>query len=91
MIPIPFARHFWPLGASECDTIPGRQCMASCLYLGKQFEDALVYLKSIKAYFSADDDFNWNYGIACGSVGDYKEAQQALLSIHNTQYTSEFG
>ncbi|EER08427.1 conserved hypothetical protein [Perkinsus marinus ATCC 50983] len=77
--------------ASECDTIPGRQCMASCLYLGKQFEDALVYLKSIKAYFSADDDFNWNYGIACGSVGDYKEAQQALLSIHNTQYTSEFG
>ena len=35
----------------------------STLYdLLKQFEDVLVYLKSIKAYFSSDDDFNWNYG-----------------------------
>ena len=49
--------------ASECDTIPGRQCMASCFFLLKQFEDVLVYLKSIKAYFANDDDFNWNYGI----------------------------
>lgn len=31
--------------ASECDTIPGRQCMASCHFLLKQFDDALVYLK----------------------------------------------
>ena len=51
--------------ASECDTIPGRQCMASCFFLLKQFEDVLVYLKSIKAYFSSDDDFNWNYGRRC--------------------------
>lgn len=50
--------------ASECDTIPGRQCMASCFFLLKQFEDVLIYLKSIKTYFYNDDDFNWNYGIA---------------------------
>lgn len=31
--------------ASECDTIPGRQCMASCFFLLKQFDDALIYLK----------------------------------------------
>ncbi len=30
--------------ASECDTIPGRQCMASCFFLLKQFEDVLVFL-----------------------------------------------
>ena len=30
--------------ASECDTIPGRQCMASCFFLLQQFEDVLVYL-----------------------------------------------
>ena len=30
------------------DTIPGRQCMASCFFLLTQFEDALVYLNSIK-------------------------------------------
>ncbi|KAF4699714.1 Intraflagellar transport protein 56 [Perkinsus olseni] len=82
--------HLVGASASECDTIPGRQCMASCLYLRKQFEDALVYLKSIKAYFSADDDFNWNYGIACAAIGDYKEGQQALISVHNPKYRSEF-
>ncbi len=50
--------------ASECDTIPGRQCMASCFFILKQYEDVLIYLKSIKTYFYSDDDFNSNYGIA---------------------------
>ena len=36
--------------AHECDTIPGRQCMASCFYLMRQFEDVNIYLNSIKAY-----------------------------------------
>jgi len=27
---------------SEKDTIPGRQCMASCFFLSKIFEDVLV-------------------------------------------------
>merc|ERR1719478_943521 len=64
--------------ASEADTIPGRQCMASCFFLLRQFEDVLVYLKSIKPYFSSDDDFNWNYGIACAAAGDFKEGKEAL-------------
>jgi intraflagellar transport protein 56 len=34
--------------ASECDTIPGRQCMASCFFLLRQFDDVMVYLNSIK-------------------------------------------
>jgi len=76
--------------ASECDTIPGRQCMASCFFLLRQFEDVLVYLKSIKAYFSNDDDFNWNYGVACASAGDYREAKEALMQIQNEKYRSEF-
>ena len=38
--------------ASECDTIPGRQCMASCFFLLKQFEDVLIYLTSIKVWSS---------------------------------------
>lgn len=55
--------------ASECDTIPGRQCMASCFFLLKQFEDVLVFLNSIKTYFINDDDFNWNYGSALAATG----------------------
>lgn len=32
------------IGASttERDTIPGRQCMASCFFLARQFEDVMV-------------------------------------------------
>jgi len=48
--------------ASECDTIPGRQCMASCFFLLKQFDDVNIYLSSVKAYMYNDDSFNWNHG-----------------------------
>ncbi len=48
--------------ASECDTIPGRQCMAACFFLLKQFDDVLLYLNSIKSYYYNDDTFNYNYG-----------------------------
>ncbi len=50
--------------ASECDTIPGRQCMAACFFLLKQFDDVLLYLNSIKSYYYNDDTFNFNYGQA---------------------------
>jgi len=76
--------------SSECDTIPGRQCMASCFILLRQFEDVLTYLKSIQPYFANDDDFNWNYGLTLASVADYKEAKEALLQIQNEKYRAEF-
>jgi len=75
--------------ASECDTIPGRQCMASCFFLLKQFEDVLIYLKSIKTYFYNDDDFNWNYGIAKAATGEYKEGEENLLLIQNDKYRQD--
>lgn len=75
--------------ASECDTIPGRQCMASCFFLLKHFDDVLVYLKSIKTFFEQDDDFNWNHGIATASVGDFKEAEDAFLKIQNEKYKTD--
>ena len=56
---------------SECDTIRGRQCMASYFFLRKEFENANTYLQSIAMYLSSDDSFNWNYGIALASVGSY--------------------
>lgn len=37
--------------ASECDTIPGRQCMASCFFLLKQFDDVMVFLSVSGAGF----------------------------------------
>lgn len=63
--------------------------MASCFFLLKQFEDVLVYLKSIKQYLSADDDFNWNYGIACASTEDWAEAEEAFAAIQGQAYRQE--
>lgn len=75
------AQNFFQMvGASpsECDTIPGRQCMASCFFILKQFDDVLVYLKSIRPYFQNEDDFNWNFGIACAAAGEYKDAEEGF-------------
>lgn len=76
--------------ASHCDTIPGRQAMAMCFFLMEQFDDALIYLKSIKAYCGSDDSFKWNYGVALASVGKYSEASLQLASIQNPAYLMDF-
>jgi intraflagellar transport protein 56 len=76
--------------ATECDTIPGRQCMASCFFLLKQFDDVLVYLKSVKSYFLNDDDFNWNFGIASAAAGEYKNAEEALCQIQKEKHLNDY-
>jgi len=87
------AQQFFQLvgaSASECDTIPGRQCMASCFFLLKQFEDVSIYLNSVKAYMYNDDDFNWNHGLCLASNGDFKQAEEALLLVQSEKYKSEY-
>ena len=73
--------HFQSMGQSstDCDTIPGRQCMASYHLLMNEFEDANLYLESIKSYLEESDDkdisscFNWNYGMSLAASGEYNE------------------
>lgn len=67
--------------ATECDTIPGRQCMAQCFFLLKQFDDVLVYLRTIDKYFGMDDNFNWDLGVSSAAAHEYKTAEAALLKI----------
>ncbi len=74
----------------ECDTIPGRQCMASCFYLMRQFEDVNIYLNSIKAYMYSDDDFNYNFGISLAATRNYKGGEEAILQVKNEKYKTEF-
>jgi intraflagellar transport protein 56 len=76
--------------AHECDTIPGRQCMASCFFLLRQFEDVNIYLNSIKAYMYNDDDFNYNHGISLAATRNYKSAEEALLLVRNDKYKTEY-
>ncbi|ESO00852.1 hypothetical protein HELRODRAFT_112981 [Helobdella robusta] len=80
------AQHLFSVvggSASECDTLPGRQCMASNFFLLKQFEEVMIYLNSIKSYFYNDDVFNFNYGQANAALGQYKEAEEAFLMVQS--------
>ncbi len=83
------ANHVLLEDLSASNSAAGRQCMASCFFLLKQFEDVLVYLKSIKTYLASDDDFNWNYGIACASNGEWAEAEEAFGAIQSEAYRQE--
>jgi len=85
-------QYFQLVGASqsECDTIPGRQCMASCFFLLKQFEDVLIYLNSIKSYFLHDDTFLYNYGLALASTGQWKDAEAAFSAIKTEKFRAEY-
>eukprot|EP00911_Craspedida_sp_UC1_P001436 UC1_evm1s1082 len=76
--------------ASECDTIPGRQCMSSCFFLISSFDEVLTYLNSIKKFYFNDDTFNMNYGQALASTSQWLEAEQALQSIQSERIRSDF-
>lgn len=69
--------------ASECDTIPGRQSMASAFFLYGQFEEVLVYLNSIRSFFVKSNTFNYNYAQAKVATGYYKEAEELLMQIND--------
>ncbi|RZF45714.1 hypothetical protein LSTR_LSTR005009 [Laodelphax striatellus] len=87
------AQQFFQLvgsSASECDTIPGRQCMASSFFLQRQFEDVQLYLSSIKSYYFNDDSFNFNYAQAKAALGNYKEAEETFLLIQNDKLQNEY-
>nr|CAG4636942.1 EOG090X04LA [Ceriodaphnia reticulata] len=76
--------------SSECDTIPGRQCVASAFFLQRQYEDVLLYFNSIKSYLSNDDTFKFNLAQVQTVLGHYKEAEEELVTIQSTKYRSEY-
>lgn len=75
--------------STECDTIQGRQCMASYYFLAKQFEDVVLYLSSIKSYFYNDDTFNFNYAQAKLATRSFSEAEEAFLLIENEKLKND--
>lgn len=78
------------MSPNECDTIPGRLCMASAFFLMKKFEDVNVYLNSVKNYMTNDDTFNWNYGISLAITGQYEEAEEHLLLVEEREFLLDF-
>jgi len=84
--------YFQTVGSSpnECDTIPGRQAMATAFFLNKSFEDTNVYLSSIAEYLAGETDFQWNYGISRAAVGDFHEGRQLLEKIEDPSLRADF-
>jgi len=76
--------------ASECDTIPGRQCMASCFFVLRQFDDVLIYLRSIEAYFPNDEAFLYNFSITRAAAGQTKDAEAGLLQLQQGANGDQF-
>ncbi|XP_022162048.1 intraflagellar transport protein 56 isoform X1 [Myzus persicae] len=76
--------------SSECDTIPGRQCMASSLFLEGRYDEVSLYLSSIKSYFSNDDSFNFNFAQVKLSLGEYKEAEEMYLQVKSNKIRDSF-
>lgn len=74
----------------ERDTVSGRQSMASCFFLLKQFNDVLRYLNSIRSYFYSDDNFNFNYAQAKAADGDFKEAEEVFCMIQDEKLKRDY-
>ncbi|KAL0271923.1 UNVERIFIED_CONTAM: hypothetical protein PYX00_005071 [Menopon gallinae] len=85
-------QYFQLVGSSvsECDTLPGRQCMASYHFLLRQFDQVYLYLSSIKSYFFNNDSFNFNFAQAQVAMGSFAEAEETLLLIQNEKLKNEY-
>ncbi|NWH60044.1 IFT56 protein, partial [Geococcyx californianus] len=87
------AQQFFQLvgkSASECDTVPGRQCMSSYFFLVRQFDNVVIYLNSVKNYFYNNDTFNFNYAQAKAAVGNFSEAEEVFLLIQSEKIKNDF-
>ncbi|KAK0150893.1 Intraflagellar transport protein 56 [Merluccius polli] len=84
------AQQFFQLVGGSANTIPGRQCMASCFFLLRQFEDVLIYLNSVKSYFYNDDTFNFNYAQAKAALGNYRDAEEVFLLIQSEKIKNDY-
>ncbi|KAA6362006.1 MAG: putative tetratricopeptide repeat protein 26, partial [Streblomastix strix] len=86
------AAHFFEVMGSdpnECDTISGRQSMASALFLRGKFSESLKYFESIDNYFLTDDIFNYNYGVALAAAGKYQRGEKILERVQGDKIRRE--
>ncbi|EPY25558.1 tetratricopeptide repeat domain 26 [Strigomonas culicis] len=81
--------HFIGSSQSECDTIPGRQCMGSYFFLIRDFGSVMTYLNSIKPYFHKDDVFLYLFGIASAATGNYGDAETSLAAVKGEKLKNE--
>uniref|UniRef100_A0A3Q3DM99 Intraflagellar transport protein 56 n=1 Tax=Hippocampus comes TaxID=109280 RepID=A0A3Q3DM99_HIPCM len=83
------AQQFFQLVGGLASKI-GTQCMASCFFLLRKFDDVLTYLNSVKGYFYNNDTFNFNYAQAKAAIRNFKEAEEIFLLIQSEKIKSDY-
>eukprot|EP00834_Sanchytrium_tribonematis_P005044 NODE_282_length_10822_cov_1.088035.p4 type:complete len:422 gc:universal NODE_282_length_10822_cov_1.088035:9367-10632(+) len=73
------------LSETEQNTILGRQCMSSALFLQKSYEEAEVYLDSISNYMVNNDVFHFNIGQIKMRSLKFEEAANHFNQIKNLE------
>lgn len=68
--------------ASADARVRRRSAQASCFFLVRQWDDVLLYMRSIKTYLYSDDDFNWNFGQTLAASGQWHEG--ALFGVFSS-------
>ena len=75
---------------SEKNTILGRQSMSSLLLLQNNYEEAEIYLESIKTFMITSTAFNMNYGQVKLRLNKYEEALTSFSMIKDQRMTSNW-
>ena len=80
-----------PHGPPPNGTPPNGTPLNDPFFVLRQFDDVLIYLSSVEAYFPSDPTFLYNYAIARAAAGKYKEAEPALLALQVRQPATPAG
>ena len=72
-----------------CDTVPGRQCLASAKFIANDYNETLHILSTIEAQVGELDEFNYNKAMSLASLSRWAEAEKHFLMVQNEYYTKE--
>ena len=67
-----------------------RLTLIDCLHHTHSLTDDDTCRPSLSRYMASDDSFNWNHGIALAATKQYKEAEEALLTVSSERFRHEY-
>lgn len=71
------------------DTVPGRECLASALFLSQDYEETLRIFQTIEEIIGETDEFNYDKAMTLASLSRWAEAERYFLLVKNPLFTKE--
>ena len=72
-----------------CDTVPGRQCLASAKFILNDYNETLHVLSTIETQVGDLDEFNYNKAMSLALLSRWAEAEKHFLKVQNEYYKKE--